>query len=683
VTRVLPLSVLLLLALSLPRAFAADAPTAQEQLLLRADTLQHEQGDNVLTAKGRVELEWGASRLYADMARYYRDRAVIEADGKVTVVKNGDLLTGDRVRLNLDTKTGSISNGTIFIKTNNLHLTGNSIEKTGEQDYRIDRGFITTCDGDRPSWKFRVDDLQLTVDDFASGKNAVFYLGELPVFWFPYLIFPAATERQSGFLLPKIGNSNKKGAFMELPYYWAMTPSQDLTATLDVESARGVGLGLEHRYLSSNKGHGSSKAFWIHDDKQNRFRGELELKQQFNFSEQTYWRADVNMTLDRDFYRDYGTDSGDYNRQYLATSAFLGHRFSSSLLATAGVDYLDDLDAPDNESTLQKLPYVTLTGSGERLAASPFYYSFASSLTHFERQQGSRGERLIVAPELTLQGAVTDAVSGRINLGYYQLGYDADEAGAANGSTANGVVRASAALQTGFSRIFDGSIGEFSRFRHLLVPELNYSVTEKKSLQDIPFFDYDDRPVGGQLLTLSLTNFITGKSVKTDQPVYRDLLRFSVTQGYQLSGGRRDLLVLVDNGRPFTDTAVMAELLPLADLRLFTDNRISPYNGNVTNASLGVEVGRPAGTRAGLDYHHAEAKLDYIEGRAAYADFKPYLLSVMTRYSFDRPGFLETLYAVEYKHQCWSLLLSYRDRIDNNEVAVTLNLSGLGMFKLL
>jgi LPS-assembly protein len=126
----------------------------------------------------------------------------------------------------------------------------------------------------------------------------------------------------------------------------------------------------------------------------------------------------------------------------------------------------------------------------------------------------------------------------------------------------------------------------------------------------------------------------------------------------------------------------VAELMPFPDWRLFTDNRISPYNGNVTNSILGVEVGKPAGTRASLDYHHAEAKLDYIEGKAAYAEFRPYLFEVSARYSFDRPGFLETLYSVEYKHQCWSLLFSYRDRIDNQDFSLTLTLSGLGMFKL-
>lgn len=649
---------------------------------MRADTLQYDQGADVITASGRVELEWGGASLYADMAKYYRDKGVVEADGKFRLLKDGDLLTGDRARLQLEAQTGVVTNAAIFIKKNNLHLAGASIEKRGEQEYRLERGIITTCEGDRPSWKFRVDDLQVAVDDFAFGKNALFYLGDLPVFWFPYLLFPAKIERQSGFLIPTIGHSAKKGAFFEIPYYWAVTPSQDLTATLNFESERGLGLGLEHRYLSSNKGHGESKGFVIYDWKQERFRGDLQLKQQLNISEQTYWRADAEVTMDRNFYRDYGTNSGDYNRQYLGTSVFLTHRFSTAL-ATAGVDYLKNLDLPDNSSTLQKLPYLTLVDSGGRIAASPLYYSFASSLTHFERERGSRGERLILAPELTLQGALTDSFSGRARLGYYQLGYSAAEAGDANGASANGVVRAEAAVQAGFSRIFDGSIGEFSRFRHLLVPELTYSFIEKKGLHNLPFFDYDDRPVGGQLVTLSLNNIITGRSAKGDAVVYRDLLRFSVSQGYQLSGERRDLLLLVDNGRPFTDTAIVAELLPLPDWRLFSDNRISPYSGNVTNAALGVEIGNPAGTSAGLNYHHAEAKLDYIEGRVSYADFRPYLLSATARYSFDRPGFLETLYSVEYKHQCWGLLLSYRDRIDNKEIAITFSLSGLGSFKLL
>lgn len=680
--RVLLLTSVLLLSLPRPEVSAAGLPAVPGQLLLRADTLQHEQSADVITASGKVELEWGGAKLYAAMMKYYRDQGVVEASGGFRLLKDGDLLAGDRARLQLESQTGVVTNGSIFIKKNNLRLSGKSIEKNGDQEYRLGGGRITSCDGDKPGWSFRVNELKLTVDDFAFGKSAFFYLGEVPVFWFPYLLFPAKIERQSGFLIPKVGHSAKKGAFLEVPYYWAVTPSQDITATLDLETERGVGLGLEQRYLGTGKGQGVSRGFLIYDWKQERFRGDLELKQQVNFGDNSYWRADLNLALDRDFYRDYGTSNGDYNRQYLGTAAFLSHRVASNL-ATVGVDYLKDLDAPNNSTTLQKLPYVTLAGSGERIAATPFYYAFASSLTHFERERGSRGERLLLAPELTMQGALGGALNGRAKVGYYLLGYNAEEAGAGNGLSSTGVLQASAAVRSGVSRVYEASVGGFSRFRHLLLPEASYRVTEKRSLHNTPFFDFDDRPAGGQLLTLSLDNIVTGRSDRGDTASYRDLLRLNISQGYQLSGERRDLLLLVDYGRPFTDTTLLAELLPFPDWRLFTDNRISPYNGHVTNASLGVEVGRPAGSRALLGYHHAEAKLDYIEGRVAYADFRPYLLTAAARYSFDRPGFLETLYSLEYKHQCWGLLLSYRDRLDNKELTVTFSLSGLGTFKLL
>ena len=60
------------------------------------------------------------------------------------------------------------------MKKNNLHVSGSKIEKTGEQDYRVRNGTITSCDGDNPGWKFKVDDLKLTVDEYASGKTLFF-----------------------------------------------------------------------------------------------------------------------------------------------------------------------------------------------------------------------------------------------------------------------------------------------------------------------------------------------------------------------------------------------------------------------------------------------------------------------------------------------------------------------------
>ena len=675
---ILLLTIFLTLAACLPLSAAESG-----QVLIKADTVSHDQQEEVVSAKGNVEVQMSGSTLYSDTAAYFMEKGRVTAAGGVRLVKDGDTLSGDIAEFDVEAKTGIVSNGKLFMKKNNQHVSGDRIEKTGEQDYRVKNGTITSCDGDKPVWKFKVDDLKLTVDEFAFGKNAIFYMRDIPVFWLPYIIFPAETERQSGFLMPTAGNSTKKGAFLEIPYYWAISPSQDLTVTADLQSKRGPGAAVEHRYLGLNKGFGKTNAYLIYDTEMAKFRGDIELKQQVDFTQNTYWRANVNYTLDRDYYKDYGTMSGDYNKQYLSTTAFLSHRLDD-LLLTGGVNYLDNLDLPDNGSTLQMLPFFTVNGTGRKIPGTPLYYSFATAAINFDRDSGDHGQRLQLFPKLVLPVSSGDLFSGSVWGGYNQRFYSAQTSGAGeNGSSQAGLVEAGGELHTDFAKVFAADFGDIDRVRHLVTPQLSYSLTENRGQGDLPFFDYNDRVVGGQLLTFALINTLSGRSSKGGQPQYRDLLRFTVSQSYQLSGGRRDLLVMVDDGRLFTDTQLLLELFPAPSWRLFADTRISPYNGDVTNSVLGFAGGDPKGTTVSVDYTHAENLLDYIAGTITSADFKPFVASATGRYSFDRPGFLETLYSLEYKGQCWGVIFSYQDRLDDKLFSFTVNLSGLGNFKLL
>lgn len=668
----------LFLAASATTALADDrTPSPKGEVRLRADRLSHEQDSDAIHADGNVELLWNGTKLYSDMATYLRGEGVVTATGRVKLLKDDDVLTGDSATLQVGPRTGLVENGHLFVKKNNLHLRGAEIEKSGEEEYRLQQGSITSCDGDKPGWRFMVDDLRITMNDFATGRNAYFYLGDTPVFWMPYILFPVMTERQSGFFFPKFGNSSKKGLFFDLPYYWAISPSSDATFELDLQSKRGVGVGVDHRYLSENRGHGQNHAYLIYDTHQDRFRGDLGVKQQVNFSAGTYWRADANMTLDRNYYRDYGELSGEYNRQYLGTTAFLGQRIDS-LLLTGGVDFIDNLDAVSNRATLQKLPYINLMGTGSRIGDTSFSYSFDTSLVQMEREIGGSGQRFTISPRLSYGRQLVDWLAGSFWAGYGQRLYHATSATGAEGWHGSGGAEGGLSLRTELARTFDVTEGEMVTLRHLIIPELTYEFRERRDDGGVPFFDYDDRPVRGEVVTLSLQNLLTSKSVKGDQVGYRDLLRLTISQGYQLSGERRDLLVLADDGRPFADTRFKGELFPLPSLRFLADLRITPYSGTLTNAALGLDGGEPKGNRVGFSWHHARDRLDYLEGRFTLTELKPFTISAMGRYSLDKPGFLESLYSVEYKHQCWSLNVTYRERPDNKELTFNFTLSGLG-----
>lgn len=671
---ILFLIIILTLAACLP--LSADA---SGQVLIKADTLNHDQQEEIITATGNVEMQMSGSTLYSDTVNYFMDRGVVTAIGGVRIVKNGDTLSGDIAEFDVTGKTGIVSNGSFFMKKDNIHVSGDRIEKTGELDYRVKNGTITSCDGDKPSWKFKVEELKLTMEELAFGKNAVFYLSDIPVFWLPYLVYPVKTERQSGFLIPSAGTSTKNGAFLKVPYYWAVSPSQALTVTADLRSKRGFGVSLEHSYLGRDKGFGSSNGYLIYDKELEKFRGDIELKQQANFTENTYWRAKVSLTLDKDFYRDY---SENYNQQYLGSTAFVSH-VSGDMLSTVGINYLDNLDA-SNKTTLQMLPFFTLNGTGRKLPGTPFYYSFAAATTNFDRDSGDRGLRLQLFPKLQLPVSSGDLFYGSFWGGYNQRVYSATVAEAeAKGSSQMGLLEFGGALRTDFEKVYAVEFGKIEKIRHLVTPEISYSLIENRNQSELPSFDYNDRVVGGQLITFSLVNALTGRSTEGGQPLYRDLTRLTVSQGYQLSGGRRDLLIMVDYGRPFTDTQLKLELFPQTNWRLFTDNRISPYSGTLTNSLLGAEVSVSKGTRASVNYNYAKDKLDYIAGTVSSADYKPYIFSFTGRYAFDRPGFLEKIYTMEYKHQCWGVVLSYTDNTNDKVFLFKFSLSGLGSFQLL
>ena len=55
--------------------------------------------------------------------------------------------------------------------------------------------------------------------------NAVLKVYDLPVFYFPKFFHPDPTvKRQSGFLQPRLNNSNILGSSFSIPYFYAISP---------------------------------------------------------------------------------------------------------------------------------------------------------------------------------------------------------------------------------------------------------------------------------------------------------------------------------------------------------------------------------------------------------------------------------------------------------------------------
>ncbi len=657
---------------------AEPDPSGPAGVKINADSIGYNQKTDSYEATGNVRIDWSGMVLFADQVSVRQQDNLATAQGNILVRKNDDTLSGDQASLNLDTAQGSVTNGRLFIKQGNFHVAGATLMKTGEDDYRISDGTFTTCDGESPSWKFGAAQLDVTRGAYAVGKHAFFYIKDVPVFYFPYILFPVKEERQSGLLIPRFGLSSKKGFYLEVPLYHVLSPSQDITYYLDIQSRRGAGVGAAYRYLLRDGGRGEINPYLMYDADRDKVRGTLTLLHQQHLSDSLSLPADINLVLDRDFYRDFGESTGEYNKQYLESSAFITKHWQRQSL-TAEVRYTQDLYADSNKNTLQKLPIITWTGIKRQILGTPLYFSHDATFTNFYRRDGLQGQRFDLHPQLTIYASPAGLIDVSAWGGYRQRMYNTYGDSSASGFISRGLFDAGAKLSSTLVRTYEVARGNLKRVKHTIIPEIGYSYLSEKDQNDLPFYDYSDRLVAQNRIGYGITTFLTGKYSSEDAPAtYRDLAYLRISQGYEFSGSYQDVLTLASNNRSFTDIRTEAKLNPTENLGLSLDSYFNPYDLNFSTVHTAVDLWDRQGNRLGLGYRFSEEQVKYLEAKLSILYFDPFALHYHTRYSFDSSKFLESYYALEYRQKCWGIMLSYRERPDNRSVMISFTLSGVG-----
>lgn len=676
----------LLLTLCLLLACVGPSPATEAALpdasgiQIKADTIGYDKNSDSYNASGKVRIDWSGIILFADTVSLRQQENLAVAEGNVLFIKEENTLQGSQATMDLATQLGEIQDATLFVKTGNFRLTGKKLQKTGDDDYRIENGTFTTCDGEVPSWKFKAAELDVSKNDYAVGKHAVFYIKDIPVLYFPYIIYPVLEERQSGLMIPRTGLSSKKGYYLEIPYYLVISPSQEATFYLDIQSKRGAGLGANYQYLMSSGGHGEAQAYLIYDTTKNKMRGNLLQSHQQSFSPTLFFSSKIELTLDREFYQDFGEATGEYNRQYLESSAFITKHWEKYSLTTE-LRYTENLVAENNKATLQELPIITFSGLKQQLFDTPLYVSMDATFTNYSRQEGLQGQRISLHPMLSFYSAAIPGIESAAWVGYLQRFYNTYDGDLAPGESDSGIPDVGASISSTLTRVYDLDWGNLQRVRHTMIPEISYSYLPLKNQENLPFFDFTDRQVAQNMVSYSLTNYLTGKYPSPDSPAsYRDLGYLRISQGYEFSGTRRDVLTLVDDQHPFTDIRVEAKVNATERLAFLLDSRFNPYQTHFSTTNVAADISDSEGNAARLGYRFSRDEVRYLEGRFTVSYLEPFIFHYLTRYSFDTEDFLESYYALEFKQQCWGVNFSYRERPGDRRFLISFTLSGIGSF---
>lgn len=666
--------------LFIPSLLLAAEQTGAPGMIIHADVMTQDSATDLIKANGKVEMSWQDLTMTADEATYNRTNQVLTAKGNVYLVKGGDILWGDSLVMDTETGRAEMENGRIFTTQGNFRADGKQIARLGDDNYALRNGGVTTCDAAIPSWKFGASALDVTLEEYATGKSVVFYVKDIPVFYFPYIILPVKRERQSGFLFPEFGASSKRGTFIDIPFYWAISPSQEAAFNLDLQTKRGVGLGANYHYLLSRTSEGALGGYLIYDNLQDKFRGQITQSHQEFLPDNLSFISHINYVSDKTFLQDYGNQTDEYNRQYY-DSRVVVTKFWDQWLASAQAIYTQNYYAASNTATLQRTPELSLYGVREQVPYIPgLYFDMDLLATNYYREKGMQGQRFVLKPRLTNSQTV---LNGRLNFSFFggvQLrGYNASELPA--GTTGDKVVtipEAGAQVSSSLSRLYDVSFLDYQRLRHELVPSLSYLYVGDRDQNNVPLFDQVDRTAAQNMLTFSLASHLDGRLAREGVTEYRDLMTLRLLQSYSLSGTRPDLLTLVDdNTRHWSNLILESETWLDRDIRLLFDARYSYYDRRIASTAAGAEYNDQRGNTARLSYRMSHNKLDYLEAKTTIALTNPVYLSYTTRYSFDRHDFLESHYTIEYRHQCWSVIAGYKKTVNDHAFTINFNLAGL------
>ncbi len=645
----------------------------QQRVQLDALTIDVDRAAGAYVAEQEVVLQWGDQELRADRLLWFEEAREAQAFGQVHFIDPDSELFGDEMHLNLITGLGRVHNGRILVREPRFHITGSTLSKTGPRSYRVEDGTFTGCDGPVPAWKFTASQLDVTLEGYAWARNAKFYIYDVPVLYLPVIGYPVKTRRQSGLLMPGVGYSDKRGAQLYTSYYHVIAPNQDSTLYLDYLSRMGVGKGLEYRYFFGHDNEGAAKAYHVSGLNNYADRFAFDWRHRGTLPGRVRLRADVEYVSQRDFFSDFGEAAGDYNKDKTESVIWAGRNWGKNNLA-GQVKYTRDLQR-SNAETLQRLPEVRFSLLRRRFADSPFYFDLETSAVHFYRDQGLTGGRLSLRPSVAGVFRLGGFLDVSTEFGYRERLYSSDQ-----GEERDGRFDVATLLSTRLSRVYNIAGRRVERLQHVLQPEIRYGYRPFEKQSHLPQFDGEDSLSGQNTFSYGLVNRLVARSETVEGQVdYREWLYLRLAQEYDIEKSERHPLAPQGQERRFSDLRAELIVRPTRWNYIDIDTRYDTAGSNnffTFHVDTGLQDQR--GNALSLRYRYNKDLQEYLAARLELALLKPLYLSYENRHSLRGDTNLENRLNLEYRAQCWSLYLTYRNRDGDQNLSVSFALAGLG-----
>lgn len=685
----------LALAVVLVGVATAAGQEAGQPYLLRADSQEWVE-DVLWQGEGNVRVSYQDITIQCDRIRLDLASGDVEADGNVILDQGPSRLSADRLLYNLRSKTGRLIQAKGRVAPE-YYITGSEIAKLDETRYRLDDATFTSCEQEtRPPWELRARKAVVEEEGYGRFWGTSVWVKGAPIFYLPYMVWPLKQERTFGLLVPSMGYSDLRGAYLGNSLYIPLGRSYDTTVTLDLFSKGYLGVGSEWRWAPREGSVGQIDLYAVRDPEagvwQWRVRGKHGQQDFYGFR----LLAVVDDLSDIDFFQEFERSYDQNTLRSLYSHVYLTRPWGPGALNLRADRRRTFLSGASDEILLSQLPEAELRVPSTRIGRSTLYWSLISSLNLFDVDRGAglaaTYARADLYPSLsyTLPGppwlTVTPRVGGRAT--YYTQQYGRE--GATTVFVDQELLRANVEgavdlVGPSLSRVFTRGLGPYEKLKHLIEPRIQYTYLSTPDIdaEDVPRFDEVDSLRVRNTVKVLLANRLFGRARATVSAV--ELGSFELFQEYSFAeplttGGGQ-----TSQSGPL-NAALRVTPVPGAifDAKATYDTLFDGLRSTSLTGTLSA-----GGVYSGLTwyngYNSQSGERTSSQLRAAFqfrtADF-PLRFDFHVGYDLEQSEIQQQRLRVYYQGSCWGVEVEYRDlRIGaypSRDYRIMIDLKGLG-----
>ncbi|MDH4186792.1 MAG: LPS assembly protein LptD [Nitrospira sp.] len=492
----------------------APAPPSSGALPLdvTADRIDYLQEQEIYEADGSVVVKQGAMHLSADHMTIHALSGIVRATGHARLSDSKADLEMEQIEVNVNTESGVITHGQIYLKATNTLVEGRLFQRFSEDHYRVKEGRFTNCDaqgGEVPAWRFEFKDLDLKSGESAAFTGGWLCVNDVPVIPVPTLTYPLS-NRRTGFLIPNIGYDNRFGMHVQESFFWAINPSQDLTIAPSYYSNLGYGSDFEYRYVLDQKSRGQWFVSYLQQTKfpnnssttgtnESQARGLISGTHTQQFNPNLLFRAQVSLVTDPSYMSQLSNSGVQRALPSSENNLLTTQRLPYGNLYFLG-QYLQPLQS-GGKDTFQRLPETGYSLSHTSILSSPVLFGLDSNYVNFYREQGFTLNRVDVLPGLSTDVINLGHIVGltpqvKVRETYYTRGVEA------NSSQHRETFWAGIDATSKLSRRY--GVGEEGALLHTIEPSVVYEYVPPTDQSKIAQIDQVDDLPKKSLLTYAI-----------------------------------------------------------------------------------------------------------------------------------------------------------------------------------